>query len=129
VFKPEDTHVLIGTPDQVFAEYTAHTAAALTFGEHSTWLSSATVHASGDRSFLYPSYLHSRSPNSHASSWQPPFSPKPSRSMSKARLTKKVGRHASKGYGKDRAERPKPLVSGVAPDDDPLKDRAISSVA
>jgi hypothetical protein len=30
VFKPEDTHVLIGTPDQVFAEYTAHTAAALT---------------------------------------------------------------------------------------------------
>jgi hypothetical protein len=28
--RPEDTHVLIGTPDQVFAEYTAHTAAALT---------------------------------------------------------------------------------------------------
>jgi hypothetical protein len=28
--KPQDTHVLIGTPDQVFAEYTAHTAAALT---------------------------------------------------------------------------------------------------
>jgi hypothetical protein len=27
-FKPEDTHVLIETPDQVFAEYTAHTAAA-----------------------------------------------------------------------------------------------------
>jgi hypothetical protein len=26
----EDPHVLIGTPDQVFAEYTAHTAAALT---------------------------------------------------------------------------------------------------
>jgi uncharacterized protein len=30
VFKPEDTQVLIETPDQVFAEYTAHTAAALT---------------------------------------------------------------------------------------------------
>ena len=30
MFKPEDTHVLIGTPDQVFAEYTAHAAAALT---------------------------------------------------------------------------------------------------
>ncbi|SDR58592.1 hypothetical protein SAMN05519103_06163 [Rhizobiales bacterium GAS113] len=29
-FKPEDTHVLIETPDQVFAEYTAHTAAAAT---------------------------------------------------------------------------------------------------
>ena len=29
VFKPEDTHVLIGTPDQLFPEYTA-TAAALT---------------------------------------------------------------------------------------------------
>ncbi|MFK3796035.1 MULTISPECIES: nuclear transport factor 2 family protein [unclassified Pseudomonas] len=27
-FKPEDTHVLIETPDQVFAEYTAHTTAA-----------------------------------------------------------------------------------------------------
>jgi hypothetical protein len=26
----KDTHVLIGTPDRVFAEYTAHTAAALT---------------------------------------------------------------------------------------------------
>jgi len=30
VFKPEHTHVMTGTPDQVFAEYTAHTAAALT---------------------------------------------------------------------------------------------------
>jgi hypothetical protein len=27
-FKPEDTHVLIETSDQVFAEYTAHTTAA-----------------------------------------------------------------------------------------------------
>ncbi len=29
-FKPEDTHVLIETADQVFAEYTAHTTAAAT---------------------------------------------------------------------------------------------------
>src|ERR1700733_9769460 len=29
VFNPEDTHVLIETSDQVFAEYTAHTAAVL----------------------------------------------------------------------------------------------------
>jgi hypothetical protein len=28
--RPEDTHVLIGTPDQLFAEYTAHTVPALT---------------------------------------------------------------------------------------------------
>jgi hypothetical protein len=30
VFKPEDIHVLIETPDQVFAEYIAHPAAAAT---------------------------------------------------------------------------------------------------
>ena len=30
VFKPEDIHVLIETPDQVFAEYIAHPAAATT---------------------------------------------------------------------------------------------------
>jgi hypothetical protein len=29
-FKPEDIHVLIETPDQVFAEYIAHTTAAAT---------------------------------------------------------------------------------------------------
>ena len=29
-FKPEDTHILIETPDQIFAEYTAHTTAAAT---------------------------------------------------------------------------------------------------
>src|SRR5580693_5145454 len=29
-FKPEDTHVLIDTPDQVFAEYMAHTTAKAT---------------------------------------------------------------------------------------------------
>jgi uncharacterized protein len=29
-FKPEDTHVLIETPDQVFAEYIAHTTGAAT---------------------------------------------------------------------------------------------------
>jgi uncharacterized protein len=29
-FKPEDTHVLIETPDQVFAEYIAHTTATAT---------------------------------------------------------------------------------------------------
>jgi hypothetical protein len=30
VFKAEDKHVLIGIPNQVFAEYTAHKAATLT---------------------------------------------------------------------------------------------------
>ncbi len=30
VFKPEDTHLLIETPDRVFAEYTAHPTAAAT---------------------------------------------------------------------------------------------------
>jgi ketosteroid isomerase-like protein len=30
VFKPEDTHVLIDTPEQVFAEYMAHPTAAAT---------------------------------------------------------------------------------------------------
>ena len=30
MFKPEYTHVLIGTPDQVFADNTAHTTAGLT---------------------------------------------------------------------------------------------------
>jgi len=30
VFNPKDTHVLIETPDQVFAEYTMHKAATLT---------------------------------------------------------------------------------------------------
>ena len=30
VFKPEDTHVLIETSDQMFAEYTTHTTAAAT---------------------------------------------------------------------------------------------------
>ena len=30
MLEPEETYVLIGTPNQVFAEYTAHTAAALT---------------------------------------------------------------------------------------------------
>ena len=30
MFKPEDIHVLIETPDQVFAEYIAHPAAAAT---------------------------------------------------------------------------------------------------
>jgi ketosteroid isomerase-like protein len=29
-FKPEDTYIFIETPDQVFAEYTAHTTAAAT---------------------------------------------------------------------------------------------------
>src|SRR6266478_2218986 len=29
-FKPEDTHVLIDTPEQVFAEYVAHTTAKAT---------------------------------------------------------------------------------------------------
>jgi hypothetical protein len=29
-FKPEDTHMLIETPDQLFAEYTANTTAAAT---------------------------------------------------------------------------------------------------
>ena len=32
-FKSEDTHILIETPDQIFAEYTAHTTAAAT-GRH-----------------------------------------------------------------------------------------------
>jgi hypothetical protein len=88
VFKPEDIHVLIETPDQVFAEYIAHPAAAATGRRIHHMFAARLVAEGGEIKLLRESPTSSRR---HRRSFQevlPTCRGRPTRSIRSSRAIK-----------------------------------------